>query len=82
MLDAGGATPPNLQENYGGLIVPAPGFAQVELDIRIKLQAQPYLFTDVSIIMQVLPEQKYLIVETLRQVKRSICYLLCVCTPA
>ena len=58
----------NLAENYGGLIVPAPGFAQVEFDIRNKLQVQPFLSTGVSIILQVLPEQKYLVVETLRQV--------------
>ena len=71
----------NLAENYGGLIVPAPGFAQVECNVGI-VSPQASSFTDASFILQVLPEQKYLIVETLRQVQHSICYLLRVCVPA
>ena len=84
MLDAGGRAPKNLAENYGARIVPACGFAQVEIDIEVYSPIYAILFTGISFMVQIFPEHQYLIVETLRQVhlKHFTCHLLRFCAPA
>ena len=74
----------NLPQNHGARIVAASGFAQVEIDISVYSPKKACLFTGVSLIAQLNPEHKYMIVETLRQVhpKNFTCHLLHFCALA
>jgi magnesium-transporting ATPase (P-type) len=83
VLDADGNIPRNLPENYGARIVPVSGFAQAGFGFGVYSLIQAFSLTVIRFIVQATPEQKYLIVETLRQVHLNhfTCYLPHVCAP-
>jgi hypothetical protein len=72
----------NLPENYGALIVPSCGFAQVVHRSKFQKLWAPLIEPvkiNLSLRFQVFPEHKYLIVETLRQVFNQTSSVLLLC---